>query len=79
MNNQRGQGVVEYIVLSVVMITFMLFVVKFVNQTELINTLASKPWDVTRGMIENGVWDKSKDAKALHPNYLHRHISLQGE
>ena len=36
------------------------------------------PWLIVRGMIEDGVWQDAKAAKANHPGQFKRHHSHQG-
>lgn len=54
--NQRGQLVVEAVLLLAVMAAVTLLVSNYIQQNDFANKLISKPWKTLSGMIECGTW-----------------------
>lgn len=52
---------------------------KTLRNQDVVSQLVDGPWEIMAGMIENGVWGTPAKTRAVHPNYLGRHISLKGE
>lgn len=79
MRNQSGQIAVEFILISIVIVSIALAVGRGLRESEYMGKLAGGPWALLTGMIENGVWEKPKVAKTMHPNYLYRSVSFKGD
>jgi len=56
-NNQRGQLVVESVLLLVVMIAVMTLMIKGLKNSDYVGNLSFKPWAKISGMVECGVWE----------------------
>lgn len=78
-NFQRGQMIIETILLAIVLLGITLFVADFFKREELIKKMISGPWQNLSGMIQNGVWAPSSQGMRSHPNSHNRHISLKGD
>lgn len=77
--NQSGQIAVEFILISIIIISAGLAIGRALRQTEFMGSLVGGPWALLTGMIENGVWEKPQVAKTMHPNYLKRQVSFKGD
>ena len=69
--NQKGQGVLEMILLMIVGIAFIGALYKVLNESEFLANIVSKPWANVAGMIECGVWKPcglNSPANNLHPS-----------
>lgn len=77
--NNRGQGVLEMLLVTVVFLGIAVMVTTGLRNSLLVGRLIDGPWDVMRGMITNGVWGTPEKTKTMHPNYLWRHISFEAE
>lgn len=77
--NQRGQGSVEVILMAAALFLFASLIFKTLKNQGFVSQLVDGPWPIMAGMIENGVWGSPARTKPVHPNYLSRHISLQGK
>ncbi|MGE0632995.1 MAG: hypothetical protein AB7O96_11340 [Pseudobdellovibrionaceae bacterium] len=79
LKNQKGQLVVEAVLLVVVMVALFGFFSNWMRNQEFTKKMISGPWLLLSGMIENGVWLPPEKARALHPNNLERNISHEGD
>ena len=77
--NQSGQVAVEFILISIIIMSVALAIGRSLRQTDFLGSMAGGPWALLTGMIENGVWEKPQVAKTMHPNYLYRNVSFQGD
>lgn len=77
--NQKGQMIVEAILLMVIFFGVTMAVGKYFKSEEILAQLVSKPWKSLSGMLQNGVWSEPKQGGPSHPNTHIRHISLEGE
>ena len=66
--NQRGQMILEYILLTVIVVGVSLVVASSFKSNEILAKLASGPWDNMASMIQNGAWGNPKNTMRLHPN-----------
>ena len=76
--NQRGQFTMEAILIMAAMTSIALYIGREIRDRHMAATLVEGPWQPIRGMIEDGVWQNPKDAKALHPSMKGRHASATG-
>lgn len=80
LNSQSGQVAVEMILLLVLLVSIAMFTFRSIQQRNFLGTLVNTPMNYLKGMVENGVWDANyKETKQLHPNFLARHNSLEGD
>tara|TARA_B100001248_G_scaffold262582_2_gene259652 strand:+ start:5737 stop:5991 length:255 start_codon:yes stop_codon:yes gene_type:complete len=79
MLHQSGQTAVEFILMSVVIITITLLIAREVRNSDMIASMVTGPFERIEGMVENGVWLSPKKGKEMHPNYLKRSVSLKGD
>lgn len=79
LRNQRGQVIIEYILMMVVMLTLSFMIQKFLKSSEFIQKLSIQPWGRLDGMIQCGVWKPcgvETKAPGMHPNTKERVLSL---
>jgi hypothetical protein len=77
--NQKGQVIVEYILMMVVVFGVGLLFQKFFKDTKIAQKFTIEPWGRLNGMIQCGTWTPcGVDTKApgLHPNTKERVLSL---
>jgi hypothetical protein len=79
LKNQSGQIAVEYILIMVVFVGLFISVKNILISNNSIGAFVQKPWALVAGMIESGVWEDPKKARASHPGLLSRHRTLLGE
>lgn len=75
LRNERGQFVIEAVLLMVVSVSFLLFGLRYLKENKTMGTLVSGPWEKTAGMIESGVWKPAPEAAKKHPNQIERSLS----
>ncbi len=75
MQNQKGQLLVEAVLLMVVMIGLTVFINQQLQERRFFQTLVTGPWTRLQGMVECGVWQPCRGQADLHPNTRARHIS----
>ena len=76
---ERGQLVIEGILLMIVFTAAGLFVASQFRSRHLLADLVSGPWQMVAGMMECGSWNPPKVACTMHPNLLVRHLSVGGD
>lgn len=76
LKNERGQFVIEAVLLMVVSVSVLLFGLRYMKENKTMATLVSGPWEKTAGMIESGVWKPAEEAAKKHPNQTERGLSL---
>jgi hypothetical protein len=76
LKNERGQFVIEAVLLMVVSVSILLFGIRYMKENRTMATLVSGPWEKTAGMIESGVWKPAEEAAKKHPNQTDRGLSL---
>jgi hypothetical protein len=77
--NERGQIIVEAVLLIGIGIIVILGFVKHLKETDFAGRIIANPWAKLQGMIECGVWQDcgvGKRAPGLHPNARSRLLSL---
>lgn len=77
--NEKGQVVVEYILITSVLVILGLTIIKTVKDRGILKQFADGPTEVLRGMIESGVWKKSKVAAKDHPGFIRRKVASKVE
>lgn len=65
--NQKGQFVIEAVLLMVLAMGLMLAAVRGFRDNRLLANLVESPWDRTSGMIESGVWAPPAEARLQVP------------
>ena len=67
--NQKGQMVVESLLIMVLSVSLLIVATKFIKDKEVISHLIAGPWDKTASMIESGTWSANPQiARNMHPN-----------
>lgn len=75
LKNERGQFVIEAVLLMVVSVSFLLFALKYLKENKAMGNLVGGPWEKVSGMIESGSWKPADEAAKKHPNQLERSLS----
>ena len=79
MRNERGQMVVEAVLLIVVFFGVLQIVSQSFKDNELIREIVETPYNKIKNMAQNGNWiTDPQDSMYNHPMHLRRHISTQG-
>lgn len=78
-SSQSGQMIVEYVLLTVIVVGVALFISTQFRDNELLGEIVEKPWQSLAGMIQNGSWAPPSDSMQLHPNYRGRTTSVRGK
>ncbi len=78
MTDQRGQFVLEGVLLMIVFIAIITMVGLFFKNNEILASLVQKPWVVLSGMLENGEWMTPAQGQARHPSQHGRHVTIEG-
>ena len=76
---QRGQGVVEYVLMLVIVLGLSRVTIQSLKQMNFIQTLMFSPWERLDGMIQCGVWKScgtKKPSPDLHPESQPRATTL---
>lgn len=74
--NQKGQFLVEGILLMIVSLAVFIAGMNTLNSNHALSNMFAGPWDTIAGMIESGVWAPSAQAAKSHPNQMNRSLSL---
>ncbi len=74
LNNQKGQFVVEAVLLLTVVMALTMLTRQFFSNTEFGKSLVSTPWQKLSGMIECGTWNGC--APGNHPSTALRALSF---
>ncbi len=77
--NQRGQFVIEAVLLMVLSVGLLMAGLKLLRDNKVVSNLVDGPWDKVAGMIESGAWEPADKAAAQHPNQQERNYSLNPE
>jgi hypothetical protein len=78
MNNQRGQLVVEAILLMTVLLGITMAVSSFLQKNKIAQNLTFDPWSHLSSMIECGSWSSCRTL-GVHPSTADRGLSLKPE
>jgi len=76
LKNERGQFVIEAVLLMVVSISFLLLGLRMLKENNAMSNLVQGPWQKVAGMIESGSWRPADEAAKKHPNQIDRSLSL---
>lgn len=68
--NQKGQFVIESVLLAVVSLGLFMFMTKQIQESQFLAKLIGEPWGYIAGMSECGVWETPDRAKSNHPNLI---------
>jgi hypothetical protein len=75
-SDQKGQFLVESILLMVVFLGIFIAGTKSLRENHFLSNLIERPWAQVQGMIECGVWGPPKTACRFLPNQPKRSLSL---
>lgn len=78
-NNQKGQIIVEAVLLMVLMVSLAVLVSSKLREMQFAQKVVAGPWVMLNGMIECGVWTDCSQGAGLHPSTRNRNISLDPE
>jgi hypothetical protein len=78
MKNQRGQFVLEGILLMVVFMGLVALVASFFQSNEVLKNLVKTPWTNLAGMLQNSAWAPPQASQNLHPSRAFRHVTIEG-
>jgi hypothetical protein len=76
LRNNKGQFLIENVLMMLVTIGFLIFATKELREGKYLAKLISDPWQKVAGMIESGVWEPPKTAQTKHPNQINRSLAL---
>lgn len=76
--NQRGQFLVEGILLMVVFLGIATMVASYFRDKELIKNLVKAPWTSLAGMLQNSEWAAPDAGTINHPSRAGRHVTIEG-
>ncbi|MBO9667302.1 MAG: hypothetical protein J7501_10880 [Bdellovibrio sp.] len=76
LSNQKGQFVIEAVLLMVVMLSIFIASINALKDSKYLSKLVSGPWVTVAGMIESGVWEPADAARKKHPNQFDRTLSI---
>ena len=79
LQTQKGQFLIEAVLLTLIGISIMALVVSLLKQGNFVQKLTIEPWQKLQGMIECGVWAPcgiTSPAPKLHPSSPSRVLSL---
>lgn len=79
LKNESGQMIIEYVLLSALVIGSTVFIADYMKQNEFFGNLVSSPWKKLSGMIQNGQWGSPEDTMSNHPNNHALSTSYRGE
>ena len=77
MRGEKGQLVVEALLLIVIGLGFTSLIIKGLRENEFVQSMVSKPWVMLSGMIECGTWNGCGSGQ--HPSTRDRSISHRPE
>ncbi|MCB0414012.1 MAG: hypothetical protein KDD50_06745 [Bdellovibrionales bacterium] len=78
--NQKGQMIIEAILILVIFLGASRLVANYFKDNELVKKLVRGPWTSLESMIETGRWYSDVEgARQFHPNYNNMHVSLEGD
>lgn len=75
LRNERGQFVIEAVLLMVLSIGLLTLALRGLKDGKVLGNLVSGPWTKMAGMIESGSWSPADTAAKNHPNQLNRSLS----
>lgn len=77
--DQRGQFLVEGILLMVVFLGIAMMVASYFRDKELIKNLVKAPWTSLAGMLQNSEWAPPNVGAVNHPSHAGRHVTIEGD
>ena len=75
----KGQAIIESVLLMVVLLGLTMVIFDKIKGEELISTLIDTPKNYIKGMSRSGVWKKSPEDIAEHPNKEDRWVQIKGD
>jgi hypothetical protein len=79
LTNQRGQLIMEAVLIIVVLFGITFLVGRYFRSEEVLRQLVTGPWQNLAGMLQNGVWAPAGEGGRVHPNAHGRHLVIEGE
>lgn len=77
--SQKGQMAVEMLLLLVVLFGVFSLISREFKKNDFIRSIVAEPWEQLSGLLQNGVWQNSKDSLKHHPSQKSRHSSIAGD
>lgn len=77
--SQRGQAIVEALLIMIIFLGIGLAVMSFFKDQEVLAKLVKGPWQSLSGVLQNGTWGEPGATAVKHPNTHYRHVSIQGD
>jgi hypothetical protein len=75
LKNERGQFVIEAVLLMVVSVGLLMVGLRFLKDGNIMGNLVASPWQKVAGMIESGNWAPADAAAKNHPNQIDANLS----
>ena len=79
LESQKGQQVVEAILIIAVLMGVTFAVSRYFRDAEVLKQIIQGPSAALAGMLQNGVWQPYAKSALVHPNSHGRHIGIVGE
>ncbi len=70
--SQKGQAVIESVVLIFVIISLVMLVKNGLGSKQFVKKIFHSPWSNIAGMAENGVWGGATENRPVHPGTFRR-------
>jgi hypothetical protein len=77
--NQRGQFMIEGLLIMVVFMGLVAIVASFFKKNEIFENLVKAPWTSLAGMLQNGEWLATAQSQTMHPSQSGRHVTILGD
>lgn len=79
LRNQRGQFVIEGLLLMVVLLSVFVFLSGKIKESGIVSQMVTGPWSKIAGMTETGTWQEAGPAaRESHPNSYNRIFTPDG-
>lgn len=79
LKTQSGQMVVEYILVTTIVVGISFAVAEFFRSNELLARMVATPFTQLAGMIQNGQWGSPVDTMSQHPNQWRMRAAQAGD
>jgi hypothetical protein len=78
MRNNRGQFILEAILVMVIFMGIVVLVAGYFQKNDVLSSLIKGPWQRLSGMLQNGEWMSPAQSQAYHPSQPSRHVTIEG-
>lgn len=79
LKSEKGQQIVEAVLIIVLLVGFTFIVANYFKQKEVLKNIITGPFQTLAGMLQNGVWATREAGTLSHPAGDGRHIVITGE